>query len=471
MSHQNFFYDGQIRRFIMQFIRMVSNFYVEFGKDRDGNISLQRVPVIYGDQSRQAAQILRNNSENSLASVPAMAVYVGGLDYDRDRVQEPTHVSKISLRQQRYDAETGNYDPTRSDSFTVERIMPVPYKLSLKLDIWTSNTEQKLQLIEQIATLFNPALEIQSTDNYIDWTSLSAVFLTGTNWDSRSVPVGNDEPVSIATMTFELPIWISAPAKVQRLGVVYKIINSIYDADGNIAKTVFDDESYLSRRVIAPMGFKVVYIGDKITLVRNSTVVDDQEHPDVATSWKTLIDYYGELKDGLSEVRLRHFDSTYEIVGHVSYNPLDESQLIFNLDSDSAPTDTIEDVHAIIDPYTIDPDKSIGRRPEYDETDPRFLVKVAEPEIGDRFLILNPIGSLDNIEAADIWRDPSFVAEANDIIEWDGSKWNVSFRSQQESNIQYVTNLNTGIQYRWYQESWAKSTEGIYQEGEWSIVI
>jgi hypothetical protein len=455
---------------------MVSNFYVEFGQDRDGNLSLQRVPVIYGDQSRQAAQILRGNSENALPSVPAMAVYVSGLDYDRERVQEPSHVSKISLRQQRYDPDTGNYDPTRSDSFTVERIMPVPYRLTLKLDIWTSNTEQKLQLIEQIATLFNPALEIQSTDNYIDWTSLSAVFLTGTNWDSRVVPMGNDEPISISTLTFELPIWISAPAKVQKLGVVYKIINSIYDADGNIAKTVFDDESYLSRRVIAPFGFKVVYIGDKVTLVKNSTVVNGEEHPEVATSWKTLIDYYGELKDGLSELRLRHFDSNFELIGHVSYNPLDESQLIFNLDPDSAPVNTLTNVHAIIDPYTINLDKPIGRRPQYanppgEPEHPLYRIFVTAPEIGDRFLILNPIGSLDNTQAAEVWADPNFVAEANDIIEWNGSTWRVVFHSQRESNTQYVTNLNTGVQYRWYQGSWAKSTEGIYQEGEWSIVI
>ena len=67
----NYFYDGQIRRFISQFIRMVSNFYVEFGKDSSGVTSLQRVPVMYGDPSRQAAQIIRNNSENTINAVPA----------------------------------------------------------------------------------------------------------------------------------------------------------------------------------------------------------------------------------------------------------------------------------------------------------------------------------------------------------------------------------------------------------------
>ena len=56
--------------------------------------------------------------------------------------------------------------------------------------------------MEQILVLFNPALEIQSTDNYLDWTSLSYIELTGTQFSSRAVPVGVDESIDIATLTF-----------------------------------------------------------------------------------------------------------------------------------------------------------------------------------------------------------------------------------------------------------------------------
>src|SRR5210317_892445 len=168
MAYQQFFYDKQIRRYITQFIRMVSNFQVEFGKDRDGNTALQRVPVIYGDSSRQAQSIIGNNSENTINATPCMAVYIAGLDYDRSRIQNPTYVDKLQLRERFYDTATGDYSTTQGDTLTVERLMPVPYRLTIKLDIWTSNTEQKLQLIEQLTSLFNPALEIQSTDNYVD---------------------------------------------------------------------------------------------------------------------------------------------------------------------------------------------------------------------------------------------------------------------------------------------------------------
>ena len=275
MAYQQFFYDKQIRRYITQFIRLVSNFQVEFGKDRTGATALQRVPVIYGDSSRQAAAIIRNNSENSINAVPAMAVYVSGLDYDRGRVMNPTYVDKMQIRERYYDTETGQYGTTQGDAYTVERLMPVPYKLTLKLDIWTSNTEQKLQILEQITTLFNPALEIQSTDNYIDWTSITYVLLSSVNWSSRTVPVGTDTAIDIATLTFELPMFISPPALIKSLGVVQKIIASVFDGSGNIDTAIYDEGNLLSRQYITPLDYSTVLLNNQVRLIKYSSPHSD----------------------------------------------------------------------------------------------------------------------------------------------------------------------------------------------------
>ena len=173
---QAYFYDEQIRRFLLQFTRIFSGFQIEYGREEGSeNAALLRVPIRYGDSSRNAQTILQDNSRNSLPSTPLMTFYITALDYDRPRIQEPYHVSKVSVRQRTYDTSTETYETTQGNAFTIERLMPVPYKLTLNLDLWTSNTNQKLQLLEQILTLFNPSLEIQSTDNYIDWTSLSVV--------------------------------------------------------------------------------------------------------------------------------------------------------------------------------------------------------------------------------------------------------------------------------------------------------
>ena len=157
---QSYFYDEQIRRYLLQITRMLSNFQVEYGRDAEGNSDLIRVPVRYGDASRQAQTIIQNNSANSLPSTPMMSFYITGMDYDRGRIQEPYYINKMQVRQRTYDAATDSYETTQGNAFTVERLMPVPYKMTINLDIWTSNTNQKMQLFEQLAVLFNPSLEI-----------------------------------------------------------------------------------------------------------------------------------------------------------------------------------------------------------------------------------------------------------------------------------------------------------------------
>jgi hypothetical protein len=94
--------------------------------------------------------------------------------------------------------------------------------------------------------------------------------------------------------------------------------------------------------------------------------------------------------------------------------------------------------------------------------------------MGQRYIILNSIGDTDNTDGPDAWKDSvgnDFYASANDIIQYDGVRWNVVFDSSTETGVHYVTNTTTGIQYRWTGSNWVKSWEGEYQAGEWSIVI
>ena len=222
------FYDGQIRRYITQVVRLLSNFSVKYG---DG--TLVRVPVMYGDQDRQAASIVNQNSENAVATAPRIAVYVADLDLARDRLSDSTFVSKLNIRERAYDTdEDGNptdYNYSQGNQYTVERLMPTPFDLTLKVDIWSTSTDQKLQIIEQMLVLFNPSLEIQTTDNYIDWTSLSVVELGDVIFSSRSIPVGTQVAIDVASLTLKTPIFISPPVKVKKLGIITSIIANIFE--------------------------------------------------------------------------------------------------------------------------------------------------------------------------------------------------------------------------------------------------
>jgi hypothetical protein len=458
-ASQQFFYDAQIERFLAQFIRIVSGFQVEFG-----NNTLQRVPVYWGDSSRQVQSIISQNSGGSIMpTVPAMTVYISGISYDRARVQEPNYIGKMHIRQKYYNEETQEFENRQGNAFTIERTMPVPYTIELKLDIWTSNTKQKLQLFEQIVGLFNPALEIQSTDNYIDWTSLSVIYLDSTNWSSRSVPIGTENPIDVMTLTFSLPVWVSAPAKVKKLGVIQKIIASIYDSDGNLADDILNDTNIISRQYFTPMGYGILLIGNQLTLLKSSEVTTSRDPTlliptkiGTKDSWSSLVNVYGQLKNGTSQIRLLQEDEASEVVGTVSYHPTDDSILIFNADIDTYPTNTLTAISAIIDPYK------------------NTNTSITQPAVGTRYLILNDIGNFSNASGADAWQGSDgrdLVAHANDIIEYNGTHWSISFDSQSTSTLQYVSNLTTGTQYKWNNNQWVKSWEGEYKEGLWTLVL
>jgi T4-like virus Myoviridae tail sheath stabiliser len=460
MAAVQYAYDGQIRRFVLQFIRILSNFQVQFGQDTSGNTTLQTVPIYYGDQSRQAAMILKGNSENTLNAVPAMATYIAGLTYDRDRVLNPYFEGSTVIRQQVFNQSTQNYTGTQDSIYTVERLMPAPYKLQMRVDIWTSNTEQKHQLIEQIAPLFNPSLEIQSSDNYLDWTSLSAVFLTETTYTSRSVPAGGDDnQLDIATLTFEMPIWISLPAKVKKMGVVAEIIANLYSESGDLSPDVITTlEGLVSQQRFSPLNYDIVYMGNSLALYTAGTNEQDNIVHGNRMQWKNIVNYYGALRNGISQVRLKfdHTDGVHEIVGTVAYDPTDLTSLLFTPMARTLPANTLQSVDAIIDPLTVTVNASI-----------------LSPAVGTRYLILNPIGNV-NSEDPVAWTGATgtnLIANANDIIQWNGSYWTVSYDSEQESGVQYVTNLNTTTQYKWTGTAWVKSYEGIYKAGSWSLIL
>ena len=115
------------------------------------------------------SSIIRDNSENKIPSAPRISVYVTGLEMDRTRTSDSSYVNKLNIRERAYDADGQEYLNYQGKNYTVERLMPTPYNLTVKVDIWSTNTEQKLQILEQILVLFNPSLGIQTTNNYVDW--------------------------------------------------------------------------------------------------------------------------------------------------------------------------------------------------------------------------------------------------------------------------------------------------------------
>jgi hypothetical protein len=453
-----FFYDQQIRRFLIQFAKVFSMWQVTKGKDPAGNPIYMRIPIMYGDSSRQAATIIANNSASNLPSAPLLTYYISGLEYDQRRTQDPTFVDKINVRQRAYNNDTQSYEQVQGQAFNVERLMPVPYTLRITVELWTTNINQKLEFVEQLGTLFNPSLEIQSTDNFIDWTSLSVVYQDGITWTSRSIPQGTGNPIDVFSWKFYMPIWISTPAKLKKFGVIEKIIASIFK--GHALTDIQDDDLLLgTRQKITPYGYNLLLVGNTLQLLPGNQNFDPSNldttlpnMPDTDLYWSALLNVYGVIRPGISQIWLQNPYMDTEIVGTIALDPLDDRLLIYNIDTDTLPQNTLQPITSIINPLVAGPNAGLPG-----------------PTNGRRYLIVESIGSPGSPTIS--WGN--LVANANDIIEFQTSQggWFVSFDSTQDTTIQYVTNLTTNLQYRYTDGVWMKSYEGWYSQGDYSIVI
>ena len=460
-------------------------------------------PVLYGDMTRQVGAIIRENSENKLPSVPRIACYITGIEMDTSRLSDPTFVSKVNIRERRYtEDEEGmrDYQSTQGGNYTVERLMPTPFKLSMKADIWTSNTDQKLQFFEQISVLFNPSLEIQTTDNFIDWTSLSVVNIKNLQFSSRTIPQGVDSEIDIMSMEFDMPIYISPPAKVKKLGVVRSVISNIFTEDGDMVdleSLVYNQATGKAKtttsryRVLLfksnngqPYDYDLTLASPEQAIL--AAGLEKQSKTGAQIDWNSFLAIEGGFTAGSQIYFLQ--PSGYYIYGTFVVNPIDPTIIVITFDQDTVPTNTAISstingisargtVDAIIDPYKHNPVAV-------------FNGQVNIP-LGLRYLMLDDVntsdireggfmefgtGSTDSTrvlyDGPDGWKnlnssDPLILA--NSIIEWDGSAWVTIWTPATGEVPTYIQNLRTGIQYRWDGEQWLKSFEGDYAPGTWGF--
>lgn len=537
MTTTTFFYDGQIRRYLLQIIRLLSNFAVKYS---DG--TLVRVPVMYGDPDRQVANIINQNSENTVLSAPRIAVYVTDIELDINRLSDSSYVGKLHIRERAINPVTGSYENFQGNTFTVERLMPTPYKLSVKVDIWSSSNDQKLQILEQILMLFNPSLEIQTTDNYVDWTSLTVVDLVQTTYSSRSVPVGTATEIDIATLTLATPIWISPPAKVKRLGVITSIISNIFSQQsepyGDYYEGLGTDPEATSIAPIAQIANSFETAGNYDVEV-NSGTVRLIGFNSASPNWEALVSKLpGTYAAGLSRLYIK-LENGNQVVGYFSLSPLNPNEIIINWDADTYPSNTQIPTasrpsspgtfDAIIDPkktgpndpklpalvvgsrYLIIDDIGGGIKDTFiaDTRIQRINTNVVHKRVNDHAVFVNgvEVGSgsvripdeLDNgmyyiildepaavnseikwilnlnEDGPDAWKNSDgsdFVAEENDVIEWDGSKWSVIFDADENADqLIYLTNIYSNSQYVFNGQNWSLTFEGVYRKGSWAIEL
>ena len=227
---------------------------------------------------------------------------------------------------------------------------------------------------------------------------------------------------------------------------------------------MFENISSDAAITVTPGNFDLLIFNNTGRLVHRNGLGDDIDitNPSNSSSWLKLLDLYpGKFRAGLSQLRFTQ-PAGNDVIAYISLDPSDEFSMTLNIDTDTIPSNTIINsrgtVDAVINPETFNP------------------VSVAATT---RYLILEDINISDQIgqgsyDGPDAWKNADlsdFQAHANDIIEWNGSAWSIVFDSTVVSAVTYITNSYTGTQYKWANETWSKSYEGIYEAKLWRLIL
>ena len=441
------FYDEQIRKYLLQFIRIFGNFTVQKGWDEQNNPVYSGVPARYGDMSRQVGHILKENSENTLNTVPFISCYVNNLEMNPDLRRYPQFEETLQVIEKQFDEATHQYTDDPGQSYDVTRYQPVPYILRMNVDIWTSNTDQKLQLLEQILVLFNPGINLHTNQNTLDWSGLTYCELTSTQWSSRSLPGGADTVIDVATLQFDMPIYINPPVRVRRMNIIQTIITQLHTLDlddfevWNVDTVTGSNSDY----VITTLEDYWIRYEDGFATLLDSGGINNNGN------WKEdVFAAYGELRPGISQIRLRQGDDvtdpSNDVVGTIDYD-VDTQRLAVTIDPDTLAANTLANINAIINPQNNYPGDGT----------------LAAAALGQRYLVL------DEVPDGGAWG--TITASENDISEYNGATLTVSFDASANSGPEYVTNTATGDQFEWTGKFWQNSYEGTYREGWFRLYI
>lgn len=226
-----YFYTHQFHKHVIQFMEIFRDLQVKTGIGKDGVEKFIDVPVAYGSKDRVTASILAGNTQNKPLRLPTMSAYLQGVAIANDRFKG------IDTERKTTHMPRGGLFP--DDVTLVVQLMPVPYRLSMQLVIYSSNINTHLQILEQILILFNPSIQIQTSDAAYDMGKITTVELKDIGME-ENYPIGTDRRVITTQLTFDVIMYLTAPTQVRddaiksirmRIGAVTSSTNLTYYED------------------------------------------------------------------------------------------------------------------------------------------------------------------------------------------------------------------------------------------------
>ena len=214
------FYHKQIRNTVIAFGTIFNNINIK-RLDSSGNpLQNIKIPLSYSPKEKFIARLDQQASltgtDSSVAiTLPRMAFDITGYAYDPSR--------KLNKNQRR-GVVTTNADTSKLNA----QYSPVPYDVSIELNVFTANSDDGLQVIEQILPYFQPDYTVTMIENSVMDSKRDIPFiLESVNYEDSYAGSLTDTRRITYTLSFTAKIYLYGPIST---GAVIKTVSAdLYD--------------------------------------------------------------------------------------------------------------------------------------------------------------------------------------------------------------------------------------------------
>ena len=215
------FYHKQIRNTVIAFGTIFNNVNIK-RTDSSGNpLQTLRVPLSYSPKEKflarlDAQQDLTGDDSKVAITLPRMSFEITGYNYDGTR--------KLN-KNQKLGRVTTNADTTKLNT----QYSPVPYNVNFSLNVFVANSDDGLQIIEQILPFFQPDYTVTMIlDNtYMDTKrDIPFVLENVSYYDSYTGTLTSLRRI-IYTLSFTAKIYLYGP--ISQSAIIKKVSADLYD--------------------------------------------------------------------------------------------------------------------------------------------------------------------------------------------------------------------------------------------------
>ena len=201
------FYHETMRKVVVAFGTMFNNINIVRTNSSGAVTQSMKVPLAYGPKQKFLTRLREDPNLDKKVSLtlPRIGFEISGISYDANR--------KLNSIQKMKKTNTSTDGKTIAAQF-----MPVPYNMDFELVVMAKNSDDALQIVEQILPFFQPDYTITLNDNTAMGTTRDVpIILSGVQYEDSYDGAFTERRVLTYTLSFTAKFYLYGPVTDQKV--------------------------------------------------------------------------------------------------------------------------------------------------------------------------------------------------------------------------------------------------------------